>query len=174
MARDGDTREVEIVWAHDPETDGPDLTRIGQRLTLPKLEARQRVAAGEVRYVDIPQDEVGRSLAEQPRTVAVQRAQALGLTVDKNEPKTAIIARIAAAEAEQTRAAAETELAALTKAELRERLPDDADVPASATKAELVEAVVDVEAPAEPAVVEPAAEQASSSGRRGRPGPDVA
>lgn len=33
------------------------------------------------------------------------------------------------------------DLADLTKAELRERLPDDADVPSSATKADLVDAV---------------------------------
>ncbi len=42
---------------------------------------------------------------------------------------------------QRRRDAGAEDLSDLTKAELRERLPDDADVPSSATKADLVEAV---------------------------------
>lgn len=94
----GDTRVVEVVWAYDPATDGPDLDRIGQRLTLPKVDARRLVNEGSVRYADVPVDDADRDLANLPRSVAAARARELGLAVDANESKTAIIGRIAEAE----------------------------------------------------------------------------
>jgi len=164
-----ETREIEITVAFDG--DRPDLNEIGRRYTLPRREARQKVDAGEARYVDIPTDEVGRDLWSLPRDVAVRRAEELGLGVpDPAEPKTAVIARIADAELKRARAEATAELEKLTKADLRDRLPDDADVPASATKAELVEAVTDAEAPATPEPA-PAPVEPTPNGRKGKTPP---
>lgn len=137
-----ETRDVEIAYAHDPATDGPDLGRVGQRLTLPKGKARKLVTSGEARYVDVPVDEVGRSLADLPDTEAHRVATTLGLDVAEGEPKVDLLERIRHAQAEQQVEAHAEDLLKLTKDELRDQYPAAAAKPLAATKTELVEAVL--------------------------------
>lgn len=163
-----DVREVEIVYARDPETDGPDVDRpghegrIGKRVVVSKAEARRMVSGGEARYADIPRDDAGRELATMTRGQVVAHAQAVGIGVTADMSKSNLIARIGEI---RDRAAAEADreaLGKLTKDELRAKLAEvdaEADVPASATKDELVAAIIDARTkPAVHADDEPAAE----------------
>lgn len=137
-----DTREVEIAYAYDPATDGPDLARIGQRLTLPKVEARKLVQSGQARYVDVAVDEVGRPLADQADSEVNRVAEAVGVKPEAGESRQDLLDRIRTAQAEQQVEAKAEDLLHLTKDELREQFPAAAALPGSATKTELVEAVV--------------------------------
>lgn len=134
------TRDVEIVYAWDPDTDGPDLKRIGQVVTLPKADARTLVNSGEARYADIPRDDLGRDLADLPRQVVVRHAREAGVEVTDDMPKTVVLERLRQvqeeAQVEQTR----EDLTKLTAKELRDRFPAAAELPANAKKADLVAA----------------------------------
>lgn len=50
------TADVVIVFAHNPQTDGPDLDRIGTVETYPRAQARRMVNTGEARWLDDPRN----------------------------------------------------------------------------------------------------------------------
>ncbi len=139
---DRDMVDVEIVYAHDPDTDGPDLSRIGKVESYPKSVARSMVNSGEARWPlgsaqAKPLDQMGRA-------ELVSEARVRGIAIDQRGSRTDIYNVVSKAVAEQTKQAAEQQredLEALTKDELRDQYPAAADQPASATKAELIAAV---------------------------------
>jgi hypothetical protein len=136
-------RDVEIVYAHNPDTDGPDLDRIGTVVTLNRADARSLVNSGEARYTDIPRDDAGRDLADMPRQVVAAHAKAAGVDVTADMSKTQVLDRIRQANEEQQMDKAREDLSKLTKDELRDRFPAAADMPATAKKDELVAAAED-------------------------------
>ncbi len=139
---DRDMVDVEIVYAHDPDTDGPDLNRIGKVEQYPKSVARSMVNNGEARWpVGSAQ---AKPLDQMGRAELVSEARVRGIAIDQRGTRTQIFEQVSKAVAEQTKAAEEQqhdELSSLTKDELRDKYPAAAEQPASATKAELIAAV---------------------------------
>jgi hypothetical protein len=139
---DRDMVDVEIVYAHDPDTDGPDVARIGTIEQYPKNVARGMVNTGEARWpVGSTQ---AKPLDQMGRAELVSEARVRGIAIDPRGTRTDIYTVVSKAVAEQTKAAEEEqrdELSSLTKDELREQYPAAADQPANATKAELIAAV---------------------------------
>jgi hypothetical protein len=140
-----ETRVVEIVWAHDPETDGPDLDEIGKRYELSKKEARELVNSGAARYTDIPRDEVGRSLADMNSRVVLNELRRHGLPELPSESKSAMVARIQQHLQDQQAKEAAADLDKLTVAELRDQYPAADAMPANTKKAKLIQAIRDAE-----------------------------
>ncbi len=167
---DRDMVDVEIVYAHDPDTDGPDLNRIGTVEQYPKSVARGMVNSGEARWPlgstqAKPLDQMGRA-------ELVSEARVRGIAIDPRGNRTDIYATVSAAVAEQTAAAEEEQretLEHLTKDQLREQYPAAADMPSNATKAELIAAVEE----ARTAVAEDSGAEtdADSGGNADQPGP---
>ncbi len=134
--------DVVIVYAHDPETDGPDTARIGTVEQYPKATARTMVNSGEARWPDNsphakPLDQMGRAelLAE---------ARVRGIPVDKGATRSDVFDVVSKAVDEQAAQAAEqqhVDLESMTIAELREQYPAAADMPANTKKADLIAAV---------------------------------
>ncbi len=139
---DRDMVDVEIVYAHDPDTDGPDTSRIGKVESYPKSVARSMVNNGEARWpLGAPQ---AKRLEDMGRAELVSEARVRGIAIDQRGNRTDIYNVVSKAVAEQTKQAAEQQredLEALTKDELRDKYPAAANEPASATKAELIAAV---------------------------------
>jgi hypothetical protein len=139
---DRDLVDVEIVYAHDPDTDGPDTKRIGTVESYPKSVARSMVNSGEARW---PLGSTqAKPLEDMGRAELVSEARVRGIAIDPRGTRSDIYATVSAAVAEQTVAAEEEQretLEHLTKDQIRERYPAAADMLSNATKAELIAAV---------------------------------
>lgn len=137
-----DMVDVEIVYAHDPDTDGPDTTRIGTIESYPKSVARGMVNSGEARWpVGSAQ---AKPLDQMGRAELVSEARVRGIAIDPRGTRSDIYTTVSKAVEEQTAATEEQqheELSSLTKDQLREQYPAAADMPANATKADLIAAV---------------------------------
>lgn len=150
-----DSRVIEIVFAHNPDTDGPDTEEIGKRYTLDRKTARQWVNSGRAVYADIPVDEAGRALETLNSRAVLGEIRRAGLPEIENESKTAMIERLRAKQAEEAAADQADDLDALTRDELRDRYPAAAALPATAKKAELVEAARQAQPDSVAAAAEP-------------------
>ncbi len=137
-----DMVDVEIVYAHDPDTDGPDLNRIGKIEQYPKSVARGMVNNGEARW---PLGSAqAKPLEQMGRAELVSEARVRGIAIDQRGNRTQIFEQVSKAVEAQTKAAEEQQrenLEALTKDELRDKYSAAGDAPASATKADLIAAV---------------------------------
>lgn len=139
---DRDMVDVEIVYAHDPDTDGPDLNRIGTIEQYPKSVARGMVNSGEARW---PLGSTqAKKLEDMGRAELVSEARVRGIAIDPRGTRTDIYKTVSAAVAEQTKVAEEQQhdnLESMTIAELRDTYPAAADMPANTKKADLIAAV---------------------------------
>lgn len=139
-----DLVDVEIVYAHDPDTDGPDLNRIGSIEQYPKSVARSMVNSGEARW---PLGSAqAKKLEDMGRAELVSEARVRGIAIPPRGTRTEIYEVVSAAVAAQVDAVEgqqHEELTGLTKDQLRERYPAAANLPANATKADLIAAVED-------------------------------
>lgn len=146
-----DMVDVEIVYAHDPDIDGPDTNRIGTIESYPKSVARGMVNSGEARW---PLGSAqAKPLEAMGRAELVSEARVRGIAIDPRGTRTQIFETVSAAVAEQTAVVEEEQretLEHLTKDQLREQYQAAADAPSNATKADLIAAVEEAQA-AEPA-----------------------
>jgi hypothetical protein len=144
---DRDMVDVEIVYAHDPDSDGPDLGRIGKVEQYPKNVARGMVNSGEARW---PAGSTqAKPLESMGRAELVSEARVRGIAIDPRGSRSDIYEQVSKAVAEQVKAAEgqqHDELSSLTKDELRDQYPAAADQPSSATKADLIAAVEEAQA----------------------------
>ncbi len=134
--------DVVIVYAHDPDTDGPDPARIGTVEQYPKATARSMVNNGEARWPDgSPQ---AKPLDQMGRAELMAEARVRGIPVDKGATRSDVFDVVSKAVEEQTAQAVEqqhVDLESMTIAELRDTYPAAADMPANAKKADLIAAV---------------------------------
>ncbi len=172
---DRDMVDVEIVYAHDPDTDGPDLNRIGTIESYPKSVARGMVNNGEARW---PLGSAqAKPLENMGRAELVSEARVRGIAIDQRGNRTQIFEQVSKAVEAQTKQAEEQQredLEALTKDELRERYPAAGDAPASATKAELIAAVEEARTSSQAAEQATDASETDDAGATGNPQVTVA
>ncbi len=142
---DDSTRVIEIVYAYDPETDGPDLNEIGKQYTVPKKRARELVNSGAARYADIPRDEAGRALEDLNSRAVLNEVRRLGLPEHAAESKSGMISRINDHLAEQAAQEQVADLEGMTVKDLRDTYPAAADMPANAKKADIIAAIRDAQ-----------------------------
>ncbi len=139
--------DVVIVYAHDPDTDGPDEKRIGTVEQYPKREARSMVNAGEARW---PQDSPeAKPLDEMGRAELVAQARVRGIPVERGATRTEIfdvVSKAVEAQAAEQQEAQHVDLESMTIAELRDTYPAAADMPANTKKADLIAAVEEANA----------------------------
>lgn len=134
--------DVVIVYAHDPDTDGPDTARIGTVEQYPKPTARSMVNSGEARWPDgSPQ---AKPLDQMGRAELMSEARVRGIAVEKGATRSDVydvVSKAVESQAAEQAEAQHVDLEALTIAELRDTYPAAADMPANTKKADLIAAV---------------------------------
>jgi hypothetical protein len=134
--------DVVIVYAHDPDTDGPDLDRIGTVESYPKPVARSMVNNGAARWPD--NSPHAKPLDQMGRAELLSEARVRGIDIARGATRTEVFETVSKAVQEQAAQAADqqhVDLESMTIAELRDNYPAAADMPANTKKADLIAAI---------------------------------